>query len=147
MNLTHVPYRGPTPAAQDVIGGSVPCGFLATSVVGPHVREGRLVGLAVSGGTRTASLPSTPTVAEAGVAGFDATFHDALWAPRSMPAAHIDRFQQALTKALSQPEVRARLTAADMEPVGSTSAEAQRSVHADFEKWGRVLRKVNLQVD
>ena len=147
VNLVHVPYRGPTPAVQDVIGGAVSCGFLATSVVGPHVRDGRLVGLAVSGARRTASLPAVPTVAEAGMAGFDATFHDALWAPRSMPAAHIERLQQELAKALSQPEVRARLTAADMEPVGSTSAEAVRSVRADFEKWGQVLRKLNLQVD
>ena len=71
-DMTHVPYRGPAPAAQDVLGGSVSCGFLATPVVVPFVRDGKLVALAVSGSKRTASLPNVPTMAEAGIAGYDA---------------------------------------------------------------------------
>lgn len=147
LELVHVPYRGPAPAAQDVIGGTVPCGFLATPVVGPHVRDGRLVGLAVSGSGRTASVPNVPTVAEAGVPGFDATFYETIWAPRGMPAAHIDRLQQEVAKALNNAETRSRLAAADLDPVGSTPTEAARSAKDDFAKWGAVQRKVNLQLD
>lgn len=147
LDLIHVPYRGPGPAAQDVIGGAVPCGFLATPVVGPHVRDGRLLGIAVSGSRRTASLPAVPTVAEAGVPGFDATFHETVWAPRGMPAGAVERLQREIAKALGTPETRARLAAADLEPLGSTPAEAAQSARADFEKWGLVQRKVNLALD
>jgi tripartite-type tricarboxylate transporter receptor subunit TctC len=145
--LTHVPYRGPAPAAQDVLGGAVPCGFLATPVVGPHVRDGRLVGLAVSGGKRTASLPNVPTVAEAGVAGFDASFYETVWAPKGTPAAVIGRLQQEIAKALNSADTRARLAAADLEPVALAPADAARTAKADFDKWGAVQAKVNLQLD
>ena len=137
LELVHVPYRGPSPAAQDVLGGAVPCGFLASAVVGPHVREGRLVGLAVSGSKRTASLPSVPTVAEAGVPGFDATFYEAVWAPRGTPAANIDRLQQEIAKVLNSADTRSKLAAADLEAVASTPADATRTAKADFDKWGR----------
>lgn len=147
LELTHVPYRGPAPAAQDVIGGTVPCGFLATPVVGPHVREGRLLGLAVSGDRRTASLPAVPTVAEAGVSGFNASFYETVWAPRGVPAAQVERLQQEIAKALAQPDTRAKLAAADLEPVGSTPVEAGRTAKADAEKWGAVAKRVNLQLD
>jgi tripartite-type tricarboxylate transporter receptor subunit TctC len=147
LDLVHVPYRGPAPAAQDVLAGNVPCGFLATPVVGPHVREGRLVGLAVSGSQRTASLPAVPTVAEAGVPGFDATFHETVWAPKGTPVAHIERLQQEIAKALASPETRARLAAADLEPVASSPAEAGRAARADFDRWGKVQARLNLQLD
>jgi tripartite-type tricarboxylate transporter receptor subunit TctC len=121
----------------------VPCGFLATPVVGPHVREGRLVGLAVSGSKRTASLPLVPTVAEAGVPGFDATFYDTVWARKGT----IERLQQEIGKSLNQSDTRAKLAVADLEPVGSTPAESSRTAKADFDKWGAVQRKVYLQLD
>ncbi len=145
--LDHVPYRGPAPAAQDVLGGAVPCGFLATPVVGPFVREGRLVGLAVSGSRRTASLPEVPTVAEAGIAGFDASFHEIVAAPRGTPQAAIARLQQALADALGQPEVRARLAAADLEPVASTPVQAQQQMRADHARWKAVAERVELRLD
>ena len=147
FELVHVPYRGPAPAAQDVLGGAVPCGFLATPVVGPHVREGRLAGLVVSGGKRTASLPSVPTVSEAGVPGFDASFYETVWAPKGTPAAHIDRLQREIAKSLADGDTRAKLAAADLEPIASTPAEASRTAKADFDKWGAVQRKVNLLLD
>lgn len=146
-DMTHVPYRGPAPAAQDVLGGSVPCGFLATPVVGPFVRDGKLVALAVSGSKRTASLPNVPTMAEAGIAGYDATFFETLSAPKGTPPAVIDRLQQEVAKALADPKVRSALAAADLEPVASTSAEAARQMRSDSDKWRIVVAKVKLQLD
>jgi tripartite-type tricarboxylate transporter receptor subunit TctC len=146
-DMTHVPYRGPAPAAQDVLGGSVPCGFLATPVVGPFVRDGKLVALAVSGSKRTASLPNVPTMAEAGIAGYDATFFETLSAPRGTPPAVIDRLQQGVAKALADPKVRSALAAADLEPVASTPAEAARQMRSDSDKWRVVVAKVKLQLD
>ena len=145
--LNHVPYRGPGPAVQDVLGGAVPCGFLATPVVGPHVRDGKLAALAVSGSKRTASLPNVPTMAEAGVPGYDATFFELLAAPKGMPQAAIERLQQEVAKALAKPELQAKLATADLEAVGSKPAEAARQMQADFDKWGAVLTKVHLQLD
>ena len=146
-DMTHVPYRGPAPAAQDVLGGSVPCGFLATPVVGPFVRDGKLVALAVSGSKRTASLPNVPTMAEAGIAGYDATFFETLSAPKGTPPAVIDRLQQEVAKALADPKVRSALAAADLEPVASTPAEAARQMRSDSDKWRVVVAKVKLQLD
>jgi tripartite-type tricarboxylate transporter receptor subunit TctC len=147
LELTHVPYRGPAPAAQDVLGGAVPCGFLATPVVGPHVKEGRLLGRAVSGGQRVPSAPTVPTVAEAGVAGYEASFYETLSAPKGTPEAVVSRLQAEVAKAMAAADVRARLASADLEPLATTPAEALRLRNADFEKWGRVNARVKLQLD
>lgn len=85
--------------------------------------------------------------AEAGVPGLDATYYEPVWAPRAMPAAKIDRLQQEIAKALGNLETRARLAATDLDPVGSTPAEASRSAKADHDKWGVVQRKINLMLD
>jgi tripartite-type tricarboxylate transporter receptor subunit TctC len=145
--MTHVPYRGPAPAAQDVLGATLPCGFLATPVVGPFVRDGKLVALAVSGSKRTASLPSVPTMADAGVAGYDASFFETLSAPKGTPAAVIDRLQQEVARALADAKVRSALAAADLEPLASTPAEAARQIRSDSDKWRSVNEKIKLQLD
>ena len=145
--LTHVPYRGPAPAAQDVLAGVVPCGFLASSVVAPHVKDGKLVALAVSGNRRSTAIPSVPTVAESGVAGFDASFFELLAAPKGTPEAVLDRIQQEVSAALANADTRARLATADLEVVASKPSEAARQMSADFDKWRAVNDKVKLQLD
>jgi tripartite-type tricarboxylate transporter receptor subunit TctC len=145
--LNHVPYRGPAPATQDVLAGQVPCGFLASPVVGPHVRAGKLIALAVSGNKRTASLPQVPTMAEAGVAGYDASFFEIVAAPRGTPPAAIERLQSEIAKALNDPKAKETLAAADLEVLASTPAQAAQQMRADFQKWGKVNEKVRLQLD
>ena len=147
IELDHVPYRGPGPAAQDLLAGQVPCGFLASPVVGPHVRAGKLVALAVSGAKRTASLPQVPTVAEAGIPGYDASFHEIVAAPRGTPPAVVERLQAEIARALHDPKAKSTLAAADLDVVASTPAEATRRMRADFKKWGTVNEKVRLQLD
>ena len=73
FQMTHIPYKGPAPATQDVLGNQVPCGLLAGPTVLPHVRSGKLVALGVSGSRRSPTLPDVPTLDEAGVAGYRAT--------------------------------------------------------------------------
>jgi tripartite-type tricarboxylate transporter receptor subunit TctC len=147
IEMQHVPYRGPAPAAQDVLAGAVPCGFLAAPVVAPFVRDGRLVGLAVSGIRRSASAPAVPTVAEAGVQGYDASFFEMVAAPKGTPQPVIDRLQAEIAKALQDADVRARLAVADLEPVASTPADAAKQMRADNQKWRRVNERVKLQLD
>ena len=146
-DMVHVPYRGPAPAAQDVVAGVVPCGFLATPVVGPFVKDGRLNGLAVSGSKRSNANPQVPTVAESGVAGFDASFFETLMAPKGTPPAVIERLQQEVARALSDAKAQATLKAADLEPLGVSPAEASTRLKTDFEKWRVVNTKVQLQLD
>ncbi len=147
FDMTHVPYKGPAPATQDVLSGQVPCGLLAGPTVLPHVRAGKLVPLAVSGTSRAPTLPDVPTVAEAGVKGYDAMFTLALWAPRGVPDDIVAKFRQAWADALMSPEVVERLKQTDQVPVASTSEAAAAQLARDSVKWGAVARRTNLGLD
>jgi len=147
FEMAHVPYKGPAPATQDVLGGTVPCGLLAGPTVLPHVRAGKLVALAVSGATRSPALPDVPTMAEAGVPGYRADFTLVMFAPRGTPEAIVTRFRQAFVDALKLPDVTDKLKAGDQTAVGSTPAEAARVLAADSQKWGEVARRIKLGLD
>ncbi|MNS81419.1 Tripartite tricarboxylate transporter family receptor [compost metagenome] len=129
VQMQHVPYRGPSPAMQDVMGGMVPCGFLASPTVGPIIRDGKLVAIAVSGSKRLGSQPTVPTVAQAGIQGYDASFAEMM----AMP--------------LAAPELRERLATMDLEVVANTPEEAARRLRAEHQRWGQVAARVQLQLD
>ena len=147
LKLTHVAYKGPSPAAQDLLAGLVPCAFLASNVVGPYVKDGKLVALGVSSLRRATGSPQVPTLAEAGVPGFDASFFELLIVPKSTPSEVAQKLQQAVLAALAKPETRARMLSADLVSVGSTATEALARTRADADKWGRIAAKLNLQLD
>ncbi|HYF20595.1 MAG TPA: tripartite tricarboxylate transporter substrate binding protein [Ramlibacter sp.] len=145
--MLHIPYKGPAPAMQDVMAGQVDCGFLAGPTVLPHVRAGKLVALAVSGARRSPLLPEVPTVAEAGVANFDASFSLVLYAPRGMPAPVVQSMHAAMAAALKQPDVVEKLRASDQEVVAASPADTAARLNADSAKWGEVARKINLKLE
>ncbi len=147
VTMQHIPYKGPAPATQDVIGGQVACGFLAGPTVLPHVRSGRLVALAVSGARRSPVLPEVPTVAEAGYPGYDATFALVMFAPRGTPAPVIAAMNKAVGDALRQPDVAEKLKATDQTVVASTPAEAVALMEAQSRKWGEVARRIGLKLE
>ena len=147
IEMTHIPYKGPAPAMQDVIGGQVDCGFLAGPTVLPMVRAGKLVALAVSGAKRSLLLADVPTVAEAGYPGFDATFSLVLFAPRGMPRNVIDTMHAALAGALKQPDVVERLRQTDQEVIADSPEASAARLAADSRTWGSVARKIGLQLD
>ncbi|MBX3619866.1 MAG: tripartite tricarboxylate transporter substrate binding protein [Rhizobacter sp.] len=147
IDMAHVPYKGPAPAMQDVIGGQIDCGFLAGPTVLPFVRQGRLVALAVSGAKRSSLLPEVPTVAEAGFPGFDATFSLVLFAPRGTPRAAIDTMRAKLAAALKQPDVVERLRLTDQEVVAASPEATAARLKADSKTWGAVARKIGLQLE
>jgi tripartite-type tricarboxylate transporter receptor subunit TctC len=147
FQMTHVPYKGPAPATQDVLGNQVPCGLLAGPTVLPHVRAGKLVALAVSGSRRSPTLPDVPTMAEAGVAGYKADFTLALWAPKGVPESVLVRFRQAFVDALNAPDLVEKLRAGDQTVVGSSAAEAATTLAADSRKWGAVAKRIQLGLD
>ena len=147
FEMAHVPYKGPAPATQDVIGNQVPCGLLAGPTVLPHVRAGKLVALAVSGSTRSPALPEVPTMAEAGLPRYEANFSLVMFAPRGTPEAIVARMRGAFVDALKAPDVAEKLKAGDQVVVGSTAAEAARVLAADSQKWGEVARRIKLGLD
>ncbi|MFO1218125.1 MAG: tripartite tricarboxylate transporter substrate binding protein [Burkholderiaceae bacterium] len=147
FEMTHVPYKGPAPAMQDVIGGQVPCGLLAGPTVLPHVRAGKLVALAVSGATRSPTLPEVPTMEQAGVKDYRADFTLVMFAPKGTPEGVITKFRQAFVDALNSPDVVDKLKAGDQTVVGSTPAEAARELAAGSQKWGEVARRIRLGLD
>lgn len=147
IKMTHVPYRGPSPAALDVVGGQVDCAFLGTTTVGPFVKDGRLTTLAVSGTLRSPQFPLVPTVNEAAVVGFDASFHETLQAPRSMPPAIVEKIQDDVAQLLKTAEMKAALIESDLLVVANTPAEAAKRAAADAAKWERLAKAINLTLD
>lgn len=147
MQMTHIPYKGPAPAMQDVLANQVPCGLLAGPTVLPHVRSGKLTALAVSGQGRSPTLPDVPTIAEAGVKGYEADFSLILLAPRQVPDEVVAKFRQAVIDALRTPEATERLKATDQIVIGSTPEVAAAKIAKDHAKWGVVARKIGLSLD
>ena len=147
IQMLHIPYKGPAPAMQDVIGGQVDCGFLAGPTVLPHVRSGKLVALAVSGNRRSSLLPEVPTVAESGYPGFDSTYSLVLFAPRGTPAPVIQTMHAAMSAALKSPDVVEKLRQSDQVVVTDSPADTVTRLTNDSNKWGEVARRINLRLE
>lgn len=147
VKMTHVPYRGPVAAMQDLIGGQVQCGFLAGPTVLPQIKSGRLVALAVSGTQRSLLTPDVPTIAESGYPGFDGTFWLVMAAPKGVPAEIQQRFLAALQAASRAPGQSERAADVGMEMSHSTPAEARSRTDALSAQWGAVAARINLQVE
>ena len=147
VTMQHVPYRGPSPAMQDVLGGAVPCGFLASPVVSPMIKDNKLVPIAVSGSRRLSSQPSVPTVAESGVSGYAAEFAEMMAMPRGTPGAIVNRLQTEVAKAMASATVRERMATLDLEPLANSPEEAARRIRRENQRWGEVAQQLKLQLD
>ena len=145
LKMVHIPYKGSAPAIVDLIAGHVGV-MTATILTGlPHVRSGRLRGLATSGAKRSAAVPELPTVAEAGVPGYEAAQWYGLLAPAHTPKDIIARLHGEMVRILQLPEVKERLSGDGAEPVGNTPEEFGRYIRAEIEKWARVARDAGIK--
>ncbi len=147
IQLNHIPYRGPAPAVQDMLGGQVQCGFLAGPTVLPHIRSGKLTALAVSGAKRSPLLPEVPTVAESGFANFDASFSLVLFAPKSMPAVQVQKMYETMAAALKHPDMLEKLTMSDQSIAADNPTETAARLARDAQRWGEVARRINLRLE
>lgn len=145
--MQHVPYRGPGPAMLDVIGASVPCGFLASSTVGQNVKDGKIKAIVVSGARRLANFPQVPTAAEAGAAGYAANFGEMVAMPKGSPAVNVQRLRDEIAKLLSTADIKAKLSALDLDIVASSPDEAKTRIRLEAAKWGAVANRIGLQLD
>ena len=147
ISMTHVPYKGPGPAMQDVMAGVVPCGFLATAVVVPQVKGGKLKAFAVSSSNRSVMAPDIPAAREAGVPGYDATFGEFILAPKGTPVAILRQWQEEVARAFQDPTVRERMISNDLPPLASNAADSLARTRSESARWAKVVEQVKLQVD
>lgn len=145
--LNHIPYKGSDRATQDIIGGQVKVGFVGTPIALPHVKSGRLRALAVSTARRSAEMPGVPTLAEAGVPGYEATIWMGLFAPAGLPREIVVRLHGEVGRVLAAPEARAAIAATGLEVSLSTPEEFAAFVRAEHAKWGKVVRDTGATVN
>jgi len=146
-DLVHVPYRGSGPAGQDLIAGTVQAMFDSVPASAGAVRDGRLRALAVTTRNRIAPFPDLPTIAEAGVPGYEISTWYGIWAPARTPPAIIARLQQAVASAARNPETRARFDALGAEPVADSPEDYARFVRAEYDRWGKLVRDAGIKLD
>ena len=145
--LTHIPYKGVNLAMQDVIAERIDLVTIGVPAAAPHVKSGRLRALAVVAKDRLPALPGVPTVAEAGLPGFEVTTWYGILAPAGTPRPVIARLNGELVKIMHSPEMKERLAGIGTDPVTSTPEEFAAYLKAEIARWGEVIRKANLHAD
>ena len=147
IDLNHVPYKGSGPAMQDLIAGQVGVSFAGVPNVLGHVKSGRLKALGVTTPTRWSELPEVPTLAEAGVPGYEATLWLNISGPANMPAEIVQRLNSEIAKALRDPEVQSNFRSAGVDATSMGPQELNAFMRAEYEKWGRVVRDTGATVN
>jgi tripartite-type tricarboxylate transporter receptor subunit TctC len=146
VSMTHIPYKGNGPALTDLLGGQIHLIFLTSPVVGPHVQTGRLRALAVSGRERTATLPAVPTVAEAGLRGYEVMTWYAVWGPRGLPAGIVSRWNGEINRVIQIPDVMERFASDGLKPAPGSPQDFATMLKRDVERWRTVVQKTNVKV-
>ena len=146
VDLTHVPYRGAAPAFTDVIAGRVDCTFAVMASGLPLVRSGQLRALGVTTAARVAAAPEVPTIAEAGVPGYDTSSWFAFFVPAKTPPELIHKMYADTVAALAEPQIRAKLDALGVVVVGSTPEKLGTHLKAEMERWAPVIKAANIKV-
>jgi tripartite-type tricarboxylate transporter receptor subunit TctC len=145
VHLLHVPYRGIAPAVTDLLGGQVSMMFAPFQIVLPHIRSGKLRAIGVASLKRSPLMPELPTIAEQGVAKFEAISWYALMVPAGTPADVVARLNSATTHALARPDVKEKLAAQGMDSAGDSPERLAATVQAETVRWTDVIRKQNIK--
>jgi tripartite-type tricarboxylate transporter receptor subunit TctC len=145
VKLVHVPYAGGSgQAATDLIAGRISMVFSPASTIAPHIAAGSVKALAAATAKRAGLFPGLPTIAEAGLPGFDSGIWGGLMAPAGTPRPVIDRLARAADDALKTPEVQAVLRNAGIDPLGGTPGDFAELIQAEIEKWTKVAKAAGL---
>jgi len=146
-DLTHIPYKGASPAFSDLLGGAVQTMFTTTASAQPHLASNKVRAIAVTSARRTAMLPNVPTFVESGVPGLEVSVWIGLSAPAKTPPAVVERLGREFAAALARPDVRERLAALGVEPAGTQSDAFTQMIRNDIERWARVIKNANIRVE
>jgi tripartite-type tricarboxylate transporter receptor subunit TctC len=147
IDLRHIPYGGAGPQIQSLLGAQVPIGFASVPSFASQIKAGTMRGLAVTAEKRMALLPDVPSTNELGYKGLEADTFQGLFAPAAVPKPIITRLHGELMKIMASQDMRDRLTAIAMTPVGNTPEEFTAQVKADIARWGKVIREGGIKVD
>lgn len=147
IDLVHVPYKGGAPQVTALLGGETQASLATISTVIAHVKSGRLRALGVSSAKRSGMWPDVPTIAEAGVPGYEMSPWIGVYAPANTSKAIIDKLNAECLKALKHSEVASSLTNQVLDPLPSTPEEFAQRIRVDIEKYGKLIRAIGVKVD
>jgi len=142
--LVHVPYKGGNQAVTDLVGGQIPLLFSSMATAIPYVQAKKIKAIAVTYPTRAPAVPDTPTVAESGLEGFDASVWLAMVGPAKLPGDIVAKVNEALNAALEEASVQESLRKQGYEPVRGRPEDLAKQIKADYEKWGKVIREAGI---
>ena len=144
VDFVHIPYKGAAPAVLDLVGGHVDLMFAPLPVMLPHIKSGRVRPIAVSTAQRTGALPAIPTVAESGLAGFEATNAVGVLAPAATPRDVVVKLNAEIVRILRLPDVRERLLGLGAEPVGNSPEQFAAWLKEDIARWAKIVKDANI---
>ena len=147
INLVHIPYKGGAPQVTALMGGEAQASLATISTVITHVKFGRLRALGVSSAKRSGMMPDVPTIAEAGVPGYEMSPWIGVYVPANTPKAIIDKLNAESNKALKHPDVANSLTNQVLDPQPSTPEEFAQRIKVDYEKYGKLIRATGMKID
>ncbi|MBB2919380.1 tripartite tricarboxylate transporter substrate binding protein [Cupriavidus alkaliphilus] len=147
VDMLHVPYKGSGPAMTDLLGGQVDYMFDSITSARPHIESGKLTAIAVTTSKRSSALPNVPTVAEAGLPGYELSPWFAAFVPAKTPQPVIDTLNRAMLEALRKPAVQKRLALIGAEPIGSSPAGLREHLAKETDKWGALIRQRGIRAD
>jgi tripartite-type tricarboxylate transporter receptor subunit TctC len=147
VDLVHVPYRGASPAYTDLIAGRVDCTFAVMASGLPLVQNGQLRALGVSTATRQPTAPDVPTIAEAGVPGYDTSSWFAFFVPAKTPSEIVHKIQADTVAAMAEPAIKSKLETLGVITVGSTPQALATHLKDEMDKWGPVIKAANIKVN
>ncbi|MBC7437081.1 MAG: tripartite tricarboxylate transporter substrate binding protein [Bdellovibrionales bacterium] len=139
-DLTHVPYKGESPALLDLVGERVDAAILSTAVAGQLIKAGKVRVIAATNPYRSKTFPDLPTVAEAGVPGYEMVSYGGLMAPAATPVAVINKLQTAAMAAIKVPSVQQQFYDAGLFPIGGSAADFTKLLRSEREKWAPIIK-------
>jgi tripartite-type tricarboxylate transporter receptor subunit TctC len=142
VKMEHIPYKGGGPAMIDLIAGQIPILFDVLSGAASHIRAGSVRSLAVTTSERSASFPDVPTMAEAGVVGFETYTWNAVFGPAGVPPEVVDLLSRQLQAVVAQQEVQAKLKELSATPAGTTPEVLAQLVQSELDKWRPIIASI-----
>ena len=147
LYIVHIPFNGAPPAAASVAAGDTQMLFAVPTAINPHIKSGKVRALAVTSAARFPLMPDLPTLAESGLKGFDVAAWNGIIVPAGTPREIVARLNRDVNEILRSPEVKARLNAAGLEPVGGTSEDFGRVIRSEAERWAPVIKRTGATID
>jgi len=147
IDMVHVPYKGTAPALTAMLAGEIHVQLIGIASALPHIKGGRMRALGVSGSKRSSVVPEVPTVAEAGVAGYDFDVWYGMLFPAGTPRPLVQKVNQEINRALKSPALMQRFGALGLEPAGNTPEEFTKLIQSEVAKWRKVVKAANIRLN